>query len=321
MSAPARGRHKAGRHAAPKPPRTLPKSVGAVATIASISSAGLTGASTLATSQIVTENPKILADPGTPTVITTSPATRKNAASRATAASRSDNRTTLVEATAINNAADATDPLSDPNAPVDTTPTVTTTERRALQTVAGTTDQLDTVVAQAQQQAADQAAQLVEQQKLAQEIELKAQEDAAAALLAAAQAKLRGVRQVPIEANYNLTARFGQRGSLWSRGWHTGLDFQVPVGTPVYASESGVIISAGWAGAYGYRIEIQHANGYVTAYNHLSKIEQDSGQVVVGQEIAKSGATGHVTGPHLHFEVTKDGVLINPSGWLWGENR
>ena len=321
MSAPERGRHKAGRHAAPKPPRTLPKSVGAVATVASFGSAAFTGASTIAASHTTSEHPKILADPATPKITITPAPIRKSITSRAAAASRSDNRTTVVEATAINNAADATDPLSDPNGPIDTTPTVTTTERRTLQSLAGTTDQLDSVVAQAQQQAADQAAQLVEQQKLAQEIEQKNQQDAAAALIAAAQAKLAGIRQAPIEANYHLTARFGQRGSLWSRGWHTGLDFQVSVGTSVYAAESGTVISAGWAGAYGYRIEVQHADGYVTAYNHLSKIEVDKGGVVVGQELAKSGATGNVTGPHLHFEVTKDGALINPSNWLWGELR
>jgi murein DD-endopeptidase MepM/ murein hydrolase activator NlpD len=87
------------------------------------------------------------------------------------------------------------------------------------------------------------------------------------------------------------------------------------------ACESGTIISAGWAGAYGYRIEIQHADGYVSAYNHLSKIEVSSGRVDAGQQIALSGNTGHTTGPHMHLEVLLDGNLINPSTWLWGVNR
>jgi murein DD-endopeptidase MepM/ murein hydrolase activator NlpD len=96
------------------------------------------------------------------------------------------------------------------------------------------------------------------------------------------------------------------------------LDFRVKTGTPVVAAANGTIISAGWEGSYGYRIQIDHGSGYITTYNHLSKIGYSSGEVAAGQEIGKSGSTGNTTGPHLHFEVTKDGEFINPSKWLWG---
>ena len=127
-----------------------------------------------------------------------------------------------------------------------------------------------------------------------------------------------GVIEVPIQENYTLSARYGQRGGIWSAGWHTGLDFRVKSGTSVVAAANGTVIASGWGGAYGYRIEIDHGNGYVTAYNHLSKIEISGGEVAAGQEIGKTGTSGNTTGPHLHFEVTKDGEFMNPSSWLWG---
>jgi len=79
-----------------------------------------------------------------------------------------------------------------------------------------------------------------------------------------------------------------------------------------------VIVRSGWAGSYGYRIEIDHGNGFVTTYNHLSRIEKTSGAVAAGEEIAKSGATGNITGPHVHFEVLKGDAFVNPTQWLWG---
>jgi hypothetical protein len=85
------------------------------------------------------------------------------------------------------------------------------------------------------------------------------------------------------------------------------------------AAANGTVINAGWGGAYGYRIEIDHGNGYVTTYNHLSRIDVTSGKVIAGQEIGKSGTTGNTTGPHLHFEVMKDGLFENPTDWLWGK--
>ena len=76
------------------------------------------------------------------------------------------------------------------------------------------------------------------------------------------------------------------------------------MGQPVYAADNGVIVQAGWNGAYGYSILINHNNGYYTRYAHLSKVDVSVGQVVAGgQLIGKAGNTGNSTGPHLHFEI------------------
>ncbi|MFF0853940.1 transglycosylase family protein [Streptomyces sp. NPDC003388] len=93
-------------------------------------------------------------------------------------------------------------------------------------------------------------------------------------------------------------------GSHWSKGYHTGIDFLVPTGTSVEAAGAGQVVSAGWGGSYGYQVVIRHAGGHYTQYAHLSAISVRAGQsVATGQRIGRSGSTGNVTGPHLHFEV------------------
>jgi murein DD-endopeptidase MepM/ murein hydrolase activator NlpD len=228
------------------------------------------------------------------------------------------------------------DPTSDPEAVIDTTPTVSGIERKSLQALAASTDQLFALITQAQAQKNQQAQVLVAEQQS----KILEREEAAAALLAAEKKSAEALRQElarresiatqkelarqlgvitePIKTNYQLSARYGQRGWIWSGGWHTGLDFRVKTGTPVVAAANGKIIAAGWDGSYGYRIQVDHGSGYITTYSHLSKIGYTSGEVAAGQEIGKSGSTGNTTGPHLHFEVTKDGEFINPSKWLWG---
>ncbi len=320
MSSTDRGRHKAGRHAAPKKPRNLNKHAGAVFGLASVGTAAITGASSVA--HPTTAKPVTLADPVEINPKSPTSTIYQAASARAQAASRSENRTSLTDTQNINAASSEANPADDPNAVIDTTPTVDTAQRRALAAVAPTSDGLAVVVDEAQQQADDQAQQLVNQQKAQEAAAAKAAADAQAMARAAEEARLIGVKEAPIHGTYHLTARFGQRGSLWSKGWHTGLDFQVPVGTSVYSCAGGTVISAGWGGAYGNRIEIQHADGVVTAYNHLSHIITKVGDVVLpGELIAKSGNTGNTTGPHLHLEVTKNGVLENPATWLWGTNR
>lgn len=110
-----------------------------------------------------------------------------------------------------------------------------------------------------------------------------------------------------------ITSRYGRRwGEL-----HTGLDIAVPRGTAVKAADSGVVSFAGWNGGYGYCVIINHKNGYQTLYGHNSKLSVRAGQAVgKGQKIASSGSTGRSTGPHVHFEVRKNGVPQNPSGYL-----
>ncbi len=114
-------------------------------------------------------------------------------------------------------------------------------------------------------------------------------------------------------ARGSITSRFGRRwGEL-----HTGLDIAVPRGTTVKAADSGVVSFAGWNGGYGYCVIINHKNGYQTLYGHNSKLSVKVGQdISKGQKIASSGSTGRSTGPHVHFEVRKNGVPQNPQKYL-----
>jgi murein DD-endopeptidase MepM/ murein hydrolase activator NlpD len=98
---------------------------------------------------------------------------------------------------------------------------------------------------------------------------------------------------------------------------HEGIDIAVPSGTPVVASASGTVITAGWLGGYGNLVVIDHGNGLATAYGHNSSLAVGGGQQVAqGQVIAYSGSTGHSTGPHVHFEVRVNGTPVDPLGYL-----
>ena len=123
-------------------------------------------------------------------------------------------------------------------------------------------------------------------------------------------------------------AYFGETGSLWAR-YHTGLDFHAPMGEPVHAAAGGTVVVVApvgtgrdtWAGNH---VAIQHAGGLTTMYSHLSVIDVKAGQHVnAGDVIGLVGSTGHVTGPHLHFELYPAGVrpgsvyqAIDPQAWL-----
>ncbi|MGW4162581.1 M23 family metallopeptidase [Streptomyces sp. NPDC004788] len=107
---------------------------------------------------------------------------------------------------------------------------------------------------------------------------------------------------VPVSGG--ISTPYKQPGSMWSSGYHTGVDFIADTGTAVHAVGPGTVYSAGWGGAYGNQIVIQHADGTFSQYGHLSSISVSAGQTVTGgQVIGLSGATGNVTGPHLHFEM------------------
>lgn len=113
--------------------------------------------------------------------------------------------------------------------------------------------------------------------------------------------------------NGPLTSGFGPR---WGR-MHEGIDIGVPTGTPVVASASGVVISAGWGGGYGNLVVIDHGGGIATAYAHNSRIIVSAGQTVgQGTVVAYAGSTGHSTGPHVHFEVRVNGAAVDPLGYL-----
>jgi murein DD-endopeptidase MepM/ murein hydrolase activator NlpD len=320
MSTAPRGRHRAARHAAPKKKVVSGKHLGALVSVAGMSSVVATSGSTVA-GVVQTGDTSVLEFPAA-TITATGPeqisTSIQTSTSRAQAASRTEDRQTLAEAEVIAAASTADDPTSDPEAVIDTTPTVSSTERKSLQALAATTDQLDTLVTQAQDQKNQQAQILLSEQQAAANAKAQAEAEQKAALIEAERLRQIGVIAVPIQANYKLSARYGQRGGIWSSGYHTGLDFRVKSGTAVVAAANGTVVSSGWGGAYGNRIEVDHGNGYITTYSHLSKIVIKDGKVAAGQEIGKSGSSGNTTGPHLHFEVTKDGDFMNPSTWLWG---
>lgn len=107
------------------------------------------------------------------------------------------------------------------------------------------------------------------------------------------------------------------KGSItqYSSWYHPGaLDIQGPYGTPVYASDSGtVIVSQKLGYGYGWHIVVDHGNGYTTLYGHMSGLNASVGQRVgKGQVIGWEGSTGRSTGPHVHFEIHKNGIAVNP---------
>lgn len=113
-----------------------------------------------------------------------------------------------------------------------------------------------------------------------------------------------------------ITSSFGMRRDPFSRKrvFHNGMDIGCVIGTPIKAADSGKVIFAGWKEGYGNMVVIEHANEIITVYAHLDSITTIQGaQVTRGEEIAKSGDTGTVTGPHLHFEIRKNYVTaLNP---------
>jgi murein DD-endopeptidase MepM/ murein hydrolase activator NlpD len=118
-------------------------------------------------------------------------------------------------------------------------------------------------------------------------------------------------------AEGEMTSPFGMRYHpiLHYARMHTGVDWAAPIGTPIYAAGNGVVIKAEWDGGYGRRVEIQHANGYVTTYNHMSSFGRgivDGAHVVQGQTVGYLGDTGLATGPHLHYEVIINGNFVDP---------
>ncbi|MFI6938160.1 transglycosylase family protein [Streptomyces sp. NPDC050418] len=125
-------------------------------------------------------------------------------------------------------------------------------------------------------------------------------------------------RSAPVAATPSTPYRAA--GGSWSSGYHTGVDFPVPTGTSVQAVAEGKVVSAGWAGAYGYQVVIRHDDGRYSQYAHLSALVVKQGQTVnAGQRIARSGSTGNSTGPHLHFEVRTGpgyGSDVDPLGYL-----
>ena len=116
-----------------------------------------------------------------------------------------------------------------------------------------------------------------------------------------------------------ITSEFGMREHPVYRRilFHTGTDFSAPVGTKVMVTADGTVAFSGFDRGYGKKVVIDHGNGYLTIYAHLSKAVIRQGQHVrQGDTIAFSGNTGLSTGPHLHYEVRKDNIVVNPTAFF-----
>jgi murein DD-endopeptidase MepM/ murein hydrolase activator NlpD len=114
-----------------------------------------------------------------------------------------------------------------------------------------------------------------------------------------------------------VSSTWGNRTLLGTTRHHSGVDLAAPSGTPIYSTGSGVVTKSGWGSGYGQYVEIDHGNGYITRYAHASRLMVNAGdRVSAGEHIANVGCTGRCTGPHLHFEVVKDGQRKNPTTYL-----
>lgn len=112
-----------------------------------------------------------------------------------------------------------------------------------------------------------------------------------------------------------ITSHFGLRADPLGKGErrHAGIDIAAPAGTPVKAIAAGTVVFSGPAGGYGNLVAIDHGNGITTRYAHNRALLVSIGErVTLGQEIAQVGSTGRSTGPHLHFEVLRDGRAVDP---------
>lgn len=128
------------------------------------------------------------------------------------------------------------------------------------------------------------------------------------------EAARQGLMRTPVDGA-RLSSGFGMRlhPILGFSRLHRGVDFAAPTGTPVLASAAGRVVRAGWGGGYGNMIDVDHGRGIVTRYAHLSRMDVKVGQTVSqGQRIGAVGSTGMSTGPHLHYEVIRNGEPIDP---------
>jgi len=123
----------------------------------------------------------------------------------------------------------------------------------------------------------------------------------------------------PAPGYSRITSEYGNRihPVLKTKKFHAGMDIGVPSGNKIVAAAGGTVIKAAYSGSYGNMVMIDHGGGIVTLYAHNTKLLVKKGdKVSAGQQIAVSGATGRVTGPHLHFEVRVNGNYVNPRNYL-----
>ena len=117
----------------------------------------------------------------------------------------------------------------------------------------------------------------------------------------------------PLQSYVYISSYYGER---WGR-MHTGIDYAANGGTPIYAWKSGTITYRGWNGSYGNFVEIDHGDGTVSRYAHMSGYNCSLGDTVsAGETIGYVGTTGNSTGNHLHFEIKVNGNFVNPLNYL-----
>lgn len=154
------------------------------------------------------------------------------------------------------------------------------------------------------------------QQKVA---EAKAREEAQAKTNSRTSIIIQGTGVFAYPSDAPTSSPFGWRMHpvLGYRRFHAGLDFAAGYGSTIRAADSGTVIFAGWYGGYGRAVIIDHGKGITTLYGHTSQLFVSEGQTVQrGQAIAAVGSTGLSTGPHLHFEVRRNGSPVNPANYL-----
>jgi murein DD-endopeptidase MepM/ murein hydrolase activator NlpD len=123
----------------------------------------------------------------------------------------------------------------------------------------------------------------------------------------------------PVVGELDMSSGFGVRLDPFVRAaaMHTGVDFRGETGEPVRVTANGTVTAAGWSGGYGRMVEVDHGNGFVTRYGHLSAIDVTVGQALkIGQTVGRLGSTGRSTGPHLHYETRVDGEAVDPQKFL-----
>jgi murein DD-endopeptidase MepM/ murein hydrolase activator NlpD len=143
----------------------------------------------------------------------------------------------------------------------------------------------------------------------------------------AALARLAGIRAVarrlplarPLDGDRVITSEFGVRSDpfLGIGAMHTGLDFRAETGDPVRVTGPGTVIASGRQGGYGLCVDVDHGNGVVTRYGHMSSLSVSVGEKLkTGDTVGLAGSTGRSTGPHLHYETRVAGEPVDPRDWL-----
>ncbi len=133
---------------------------------------------------------------------------------------------------------------------------------------------------------------------------------------------LNAIKKMPLglPAPTEITSSFGNRSNPFTGGggeFHPGMDFRGQVGDPIQSTASGVVNFAGTQNGYGNIVRITLDNGYEIMFGHMSEIDVKQGQTVnAGDVVGKVGSTGRSTGPHLHYEIRKDGTPIDPARFL-----